>query len=244
MTGAPSRWRWSTARELDQLPSRFAADDVRDRGVENGVGCRELEQLGLLHRQQQVQQQHHDRIVRDDQRAATRIAGSILKERAQPECDIRPRLATRRPVVELAQVAPTLGLVGVESRDTVRGEQIEDAELAVAKTLVDRDHRGRSAVAERDREGLAGAQVRGDPEHLQSRTVLADPADRAPRPVPGRSRRAGRRRPGCRWGSARVLRARRGSPRSSRRSRRAARATVQSLPSGQATAHACRSDRS
>ena len=52
-----------------------------------------------------------------------------------------------------------------------------------------------------------------DPEHVQSRPVLADPASRAPRPVPGRSRRAGHRRPGCRWGSARVLRARRGSPR-------------------------------
>ena len=37
-------------REVDQLPARFYADQMRHRGVEDGVGCRELEQLGLLHR--------------------------------------------------------------------------------------------------------------------------------------------------------------------------------------------------
>ena len=90
MTGAPSRWRWSTAENSTSSHPDSRADDVRDRGVQNGVGCRELEQLGLLHRQQQVQQQHHDRVVRDDERAATRTAGRVLKEGAQPERDIRP----------------------------------------------------------------------------------------------------------------------------------------------------------
>ena len=65
-----------------------------------------------------------------------------MMERDRIECasqaqdDVAPTLASRRTMVEFAQEAPELRLIGVELLDTGAGKPVEDAKLLLAEPLI------------------------------------------------------------------------------------------------------------
>ena len=78
--------------------------EVRDRRVADQVLLRELQQLRLAQPEQHVERDHDDCVVRHDEGALADGGLEVAEEGAQPERDIRLRLAAGRAVVELAEV--------------------------------------------------------------------------------------------------------------------------------------------
>jgi hypothetical protein len=75
--------------------------------------------------------------VADDQHAAVGMMQADRVERApQPKDDVGPALAAGRAMVEFAEQAALLGLIGEFLADPAGGQPVPQAELALAQALV------------------------------------------------------------------------------------------------------------
>ncbi len=135
----------------------------------------EREHLRLVEAVEQIAQAVDDHLVADDEDAIAPIfARQHVEKAAQAQDHVAPAFAAGRAKVELADVRPLLGELGIPGADAERRQPVEDAELLFAQPLVAdagdgadvavglvsvRAQCGEDAVA-----GLAGADV-GRAEH-------------------------------------------------------------------------------
>jgi transglutaminase-like putative cysteine protease len=103
------------------------------------------------------------------------LACERVAKRPQAKRDVDPALATGRSMVELAQPAPALGLVGKPRLDAAAREQIEDSELALAQALVEAQAAIDPGLVEHELGGLHSTDVRRRDHGRRRVVVLTDP---------------------------------------------------------------------
>src|SRR3954453_7520972 len=125
--------------ELHQLERGTGALPLaRHRGVGDLLSPVDLQQLLLGQLLQHVPEDHDHGLVGDEQQPLAvvpqRLGG---QQTADPQRDVGPALPARRPVVELAEQVPPLGLLRVLLADPGAGHPVEGAEVPLAQPLVD-----------------------------------------------------------------------------------------------------------
>jgi hypothetical protein len=86
--------------------------------------------------------EHDNRVADDENALAAMFTRDHLGRAAQAENDVAPAFSSGRAVIELAEQAAGLGLVGVDVLDSDGGEPVENAKLLLAKPLVDHERVG------------------------------------------------------------------------------------------------------
>src|SRR4051812_4097229 len=111
-----------------------------ERGVGHALRPVDLHQLLLGQLLEHVPEDHDHRLVGDEQQPLAvvpqRLGG---QQAADPQRDVGPALPARRPVVELAEQVPPLGLLRVLLADPGAGHPVEGAEVPLPQPLVAAD---------------------------------------------------------------------------------------------------------
>src|SRR5665811_1918727 len=133
---------------------------VRDIGfLVNGKQLRFREVLEYV-----AHAEHDDRVADDENALAAVLTRDHLGRAAQPEDDVAPAFSSGRAVVELAEEAAELGLIGVDVLDPEGGEPVENSKLLFAEPFVDHERVGilvESRCLDDEAGGVAGAEVGG-----------------------------------------------------------------------------------
>ena len=224
----PRAARRSCSGAASAAPAAVAGVEavLGDRAVRDIAFGVDRQDLLLRHGLEKIAQAEHDDLVADDQHAAAAVVqGDRVERAAQAQDDVAPALAAGRPVVELAEEAAELGLVGMMPLDAGAGEPVEDAELLLAQALVD-DERvalGAEPACRLDELGRAlrpqigrgqddvrpfRGRQRGEPASERARLLFPERRSTARR-RPGRRCRSGRGRPRARRRARRCRRSRR-----------------------------------
>ena len=125
--------------------------------------------------------QHDDGVAYYQHSLAAVFAGYHLGRAAQPQDDVAPAFAARRPVIELAKQPAELGLVRELFSDPHGGEPVEDSELFFAESLVDDEGVGIFAHAggfDDETGGVSGPEV-GRSKHDVRSLVIGKGAEPA-----------------------------------------------------------------
>src|SRR3954447_8366083 len=141
-----------------------------DGGVGDALATVDLEQLLLGQPFQHVPEDHDHRLVGHQQQPLAVVSQRLRGQEApDPQRDVRPALAARRAVVELAQQVPAPRLVRVLLADPGAGHPIERPEVAFPEPLV-----GAHGEADRLRGQLRRRQGPGErgAEHRRGALVL------------------------------------------------------------------------
>jgi len=121
----------------------------------------------------------------------------VGEQRAEPQHDVRPGLAARGPVVELAEPPPPAGLLRQAGFHPGRSEHVQDAELTVAQPLIDQDRCLPAAGLDGEFRGLACAQVgRGPDRRAPAVRVAREEPAQGQRLLPSSVRQSDIRIPG------------------------------------------------
>src|SRR6185503_3685788 len=95
---------------------RVAVEDVfGNPAICDVPGFVDLENPALIELLEEIAQTQHDHLMRDDEHARSRLAvmeAQRIEERSQSQNDVGPTLAARRAIVELADAAAQLDLLG------------------------------------------------------------------------------------------------------------------------------------
>src|SRR3954453_2249410 len=152
--------------EQPELPTPVgAAAEMGDGDVLDGCLGPDVEDLTFGEALADVAERQHQRVVAEHDRTGSlgrRV--QVQQEAADPEHDVRPGLASRGPVVELAQPLTPFGLQWEAAQDTLPGEHVEDTELAVAQPLVQQHRQVSTRAGQADLRGLLRPDVGGGPD--------------------------------------------------------------------------------
>src|SRR4051794_38226223 len=88
------------------------------------------------------------------------LACERITKRSHAQGDVDPTLAAGRAVIELAESAPPFRLEGITRLDSVRGEQVQHPQLALAKPFVAVHPKVQAGCAECDGGGLHSSGIR------------------------------------------------------------------------------------
>ena len=136
----------------------------------------------------------------DEHLLAAVLPADGVEDAPHPQPHVAPALAARRPVVELADPGPGLGLVGEALRDAGVGEPVEDPELPLPQPLVDRRSRRRCPPPRRRARRCAGparTATRARPSGARPARPATTPGPE-PAARPARTARRPCRAPRCR----------------------------------------------
>src|SRR3954471_12444020 len=153
----------------------------RHRAVRHRRPRVQVEDLALPEPLEHETETHDHRLMAEDPDPFAVVAvRHVTQQAADPQRHIAPALARWRPVVELPEVAATVGLVRELGPDAVTGEAVEDAQLPLTQALVEPDleppvhrgqgvggRRGRALVRRGEHDGrlLVGRQRRHEAAH-------------------------------------------------------------------------------
>ena len=138
VTSSASASRCSTSLNVGQAQVAVGVAVVAgQRGVGDLLVLVEREQLLLGQLLQHVPEDHDHRLVRDDHQPLAVVPQAFGgQQAADPQGDVRPALAARRPVVELAEQVAPLRLVRELLADAGAGHAVEEAEVALPQPFV------------------------------------------------------------------------------------------------------------